>query len=79
MICDHIFTFPPPALALIYFSDPVPHDSAVLSPDMDDKQDEEKMDKHKKKKGAVSKAVKPKDNEGIGQSLFIHVDVSRLI
>ncbi|XP_043971851.1 leukocyte receptor cluster member 9 [Gambusia affinis] len=45
-------------------SDPSPHDSAVLSPDMDDKQDEEKMEKHKKKKGAVGKVVKPNDNEG---------------
>ncbi|XP_007550062.1 leukocyte receptor cluster member 9 isoform X2 [Poecilia formosa] len=42
-------------------SDPSPHESAVLSPDMDDKQDEEKMEKHKKKKGAVSKVAKPKD------------------
>ncbi|KAM4736240.1 leukocyte receptor cluster member 9 isoform 2-T3 [Anableps anableps] len=45
-------------------SDPSPHDSAVLSPDMDDKEDGEKMEKHKKKKGAVNKVTKPKDNEG---------------
>lgn len=44
-------------------SDPSPHDSAVLSPDMDDKLDGEKMENHKKKKVTVNKAAKPKNNE----------------
>ncbi|XP_047216968.1 leukocyte receptor cluster member 9 isoform X3 [Girardinichthys multiradiatus] len=45
-------------------SDPSPHDSAFPSPDMDDKQDGEKMEKHKKKKPTVNKVAKPRDNEG---------------
>uniref|UniRef100_A0A3Q2QSN2 Tweety family member 1 n=1 Tax=Fundulus heteroclitus TaxID=8078 RepID=A0A3Q2QSN2_FUNHE len=45
-------------------SDPSPHDSAVPSPDMDDKQNEETVEKQKKKKATVTKSAKPKDDEG---------------
>ncbi|XP_029959617.1 leukocyte receptor cluster member 9 [Salarias fasciatus] len=44
-------------------SDPVPDDSGAVSPDTDDKPDEEKTEKQKKKKGTGGKATKPKYSE----------------
>ncbi|KAM9722735.1 leukocyte receptor cluster member 9 isoform 1-T1 [Menidia menidia] len=44
-------------------SNPSLDDSGAIPPDTDDKQDGEKMEKHKKKKGSVNKAAKPKHDE----------------
>ncbi|XP_061572964.1 leukocyte receptor cluster member 9 [Cololabis saira] len=45
-------------------SDPSLDDSGAVSPDPDEKQDVEKMERHKKKKGGGNKGAKPKYDEG---------------
>lgn len=53
-----------PSLSLLSFvSDPLFDDSDAVSPDMDDKQDEGKMEKHKKQKGTGNKTARPKHEE----------------
>lgn len=54
------------SLLLLFVSDPSIHDSEAASPDKDDKEDPENMDKHKKK---VNKATKPK-HEAKGHFIF---------
>uniref|UniRef100_UPI003AADF6BE leukocyte receptor cluster member 9 isoform X1 n=1 Tax=Centroberyx gerrardi TaxID=166262 RepID=UPI003AADF6BE len=45
-------------------SNPSLDDPGAVFPDQDDRKDEETVEKHKKKKGKVNKATKPKDTEG---------------
>ncbi|XP_069551915.1 leukocyte receptor cluster member 9 isoform X1 [Brachyistius frenatus] len=54
-------------------SEPSLDDPGAVCPDMDDKQDGETMEKHKKKKSCVTKGTKPK-YKGRGQSIFTEVN-----
>lgn len=59
------FFFP---LLLSFPSHPSLDDSDALCPDVDDKQDGEKAEKHKNKKDGVKKVPKPELNKGRGHS-----------
>lgn len=69
MCCIYFLNFPVHFLS--FLSDPSLDDSGAVSLNTDDKQDVEKMDKHKKKKGSVNKGPKPNYDEGGGNSSFI--------
>lgn len=60
----------PPLPVLLFDSEPPLDDSNAVSPDAEDKQDEGKMEKHKKKKGNGIKVARPKHNKERGYSLF---------
>lgn len=63
-VCQMEFRF---TFFVVFVSDPSVDDSGAVSPDQDDKQDREKMEKHKKK---LNKATRPKHNEAKGHSIF---------